>query len=105
MQIEEIDESKIKEMIAEMDDDDIEEIIGRIEKFNYNLNIKCRKRMKRTGFLCLMCFFINVLLCLIYEKITVFSVISMIICLFCALFDFRQSAKYEKRAQEYKETE
>ena len=105
MQIEDIDVGKVKELISEMDDDEIEEIIAKIDSFNYKLNMNASKNMKRLGITCLAFVCLDSLLCLILEKINVFFVGAIIVCSLTAIFDFHKSSQFYKKAQEYKKEE
>lgn len=102
MKVEDIDVGKIKEMIAGMDDEEIEEIIAKIDNFNYKLNMDSSKHMRHLGIMCLLFVCLDVLLCLILERISVFIIGSIVVCSLTAIFDFHKSSKYRKQAEEYK---
>ena len=103
MQIEDIDVGKVKELISDMDDDEIEDIIAKINRFNYKLNMDASKNMKRLGVMCLAFVCLDSLLCLLLEKINVFFVGAIVVCSLTAIYDFFKSSKFRKQAEEYKE--
>lgn len=81
--------------------EELQEYTEKQKELSYIAIINASKSTKRLGIICLLLFVIEVLLCIINSKVTVWVLISMSICIGTAIFNFYSSAKLTKQAQEY----
>lgn len=69
----------------------------------WRLNMDASRKMKKLGFFCLAFCAVDILLSVLVSKLSLFTVIAVLICAATAIFDFQQSVKFARVAREYKQ--
>ena len=85
--------------------DEMEQLTERQKELTHIAISNASKSLKRLGIICLLVVIIDILVCIIISKVSVWMIISMLTCMGAAIFDFHKSAKLARQAQEYKKEE
>lgn len=69
----------------------------------WRMNIDASKRMKKLGFFSLAFCAVDLLLSVLVSRLSLLTVIAVLICFATAFFDFQQSVKFARVAKKYKQ--
>lgn len=82
--------------------DEMEQLLKKQEELTYISLEKASISIRRLGIICLLCVFIEILMCIIISRISAVVIASMVICGGTAIYNFYKSSKLSKQAQKYK---